>query len=111
MKNARNRQFARVSEAKIEEINKVWEDNEKTSMMWEVINKQAVDDFMDILRTMPEAAHVRSKDGRGPMFWAHEYGRKGMITVLRKLGVSEDRADANGVKPTDITHPSIKGHV
>ena len=45
------------------------------------------------------------------MFWAHEYGGKGMIKALRQLGVSDQTTDANGVKPTDISHPLVKGWV
>jgi dolichyl-diphosphooligosaccharide--protein glycosyltransferase len=104
-------QFRKLSDEAIEEANKVWADNEKSGMMWEVIKRLEAEEFMNILATNPEMAHIRSKDGRGPMFWAHEYGRKGMINVLRKLGVSEDREDANGIKPTDITHSSIKGSI
>jgi len=103
--------FKRLSDAAIAEINKDWVDNEKTGMLWEMIKRPEPDEFMNLLSTHPEIAHIRSKDGRGPMFWAHEYGRKGMIQVLRKLGVSEVREDVNGVKPTDITHPSIKGAI
>jgi len=79
--------------------------------MWEIIKNSERDEFMSVLSTNPELAHMRSKDGRGPIFWAHEYGRSGMIQVLRKLGVSEERADVNGVKPTEITHSSIKGSI
>jgi len=104
-------QFRKLSDEAIEEANKVWADNEKSGMMWEVIKRLEAEEFMNILATNPEMAHIRSKDGRGPMFWAHEYGRKGMINVLQKLGVNEDREDANGIKPTDITHPSIKGSI
>lgn len=104
-------EYTRLSDKKIEEINKEWDDTEKTGMMWEIIKNMEPNEFMNILSTYPEMAHIRSKDGRGPMFWAHEYGRKGMIQVLRKLGVSEDKEDANGIKATDITHSSIRGSV
>mmetsp|Transcript_13328 Transcript_13328/g.14297 ORF Transcript_13328/g.14297 Transcript_13328/m.14297 type:complete len:995 (-) Transcript_13328:351-3335(-) len=103
--------FKRLPDEAIDELNKNWEDNEKTSMMWEIIKNAEREEFMSVLSSHPELAHIRSKDGRGPMFWVHEYGRSGMITVLRKLGVSEERTDANGVKPNDITHSSIKGSI
>ena len=103
--------FKRLPDEVIDELNKNWEDNEKTSMMWEIIKNTEREEFMEVLSSHPELAHIRSKDGRGPMFWVHEYGRSGMITVLRKLGVSEERADANGIKPIDITHSSIKGSI
>ena len=106
---AQNQGYKKLSDEVIDSINKQWSDNERTGLMWEIIKKPDPQEFMEILSTNPEIAHIRSKDGRGPMFWAHEYGRKGMISVLRKLGVREDLVDANGIKPTDITHSSIKG--
>lgn len=93
----------------IETLNENWNDNEKTSLLWEVIKEGQIQEFVDILAEHPDMAHVRSSDGRGPMWWAHEYGRPKMIDVLRQLQVSEDRADSKGVKPTDITHSRIKG--
>jgi len=99
----------RLPDAEIEEINKKWVDNERTGMMWQIIKGQESQEFGRVISENPELAHIRSKDGRGPMFWAHEYGRKQMIKLLRQLGVSEERMDVNGVKPTDISHPSVKG--
>ena len=104
-----DQKFRRLTDASIEEINKDWADTEETGTMWEIIKNQEFDSLLRLLGSQPEYAHVRSKDGRGPMFWAHEYGRPKMIHVLRQLGVSEERADANGIKASDITHSSIKG--
>lgn len=94
--------FKKYSSDAIDELNKKWEDDERTSMMWEIIKNNERDDFMKVLSSNPEVAHIRSKDGRGPMFWAHEYGRSSMIQVLEKLGVSKERADINGVKPAEV---------
>jgi hypothetical protein len=69
----------------------------------------------------PLYAHVRSKDERGPMWWAHEHSRPKMISLLKSLGVMGDslRREANAHKPThnfptdlrirggDICHQSI----
>jgi len=55
--------------------------------------------LMHHLAQSPEDAHRRSSDGRGPMWWAHEYGHKKVIRVLKKLGVSSDLKDANGKAP------------
>jgi len=108
-KAAQNQGHRRLPDNVIDNLNTEWADTDKTGMMWEIIKGPEPEEFMNILSTHPEMAHIRSKDGRGPMFWAHEYGRKRMIQVLRKLGVSEDRDDVNGIKPTDITHSSIEG--
>ena len=83
-------------------FNEAWENNELTSGLWELISQDRVDDFKELLRSNPGAAHVRSEDGRGPMWWAHEYKRTKFIEILRKLKVSEKRTDANGKTPLDL---------
>jgi dolichyl-diphosphooligosaccharide--protein glycosyltransferase len=89
-------------------LNEDWEDNEKTSMMWEIMKDGNMYEFVALLQEQPELAHIRSEDGRGPMWWAHEYGRPRMVEILKQLGVTEDRTDSKGVKPTDISHPKMK---
>ena len=105
------KKFQKLPASTIDLLNEDWEDNEKTSMMWEIIKEAEIMEFAAVLQEHPELAHLRSEDGRGPMWWAHEYGRPKMISVLKQLGVSEDRTDVKGVKPTDITHSRIKGTV
>merc|ERR1712238_98236 len=90
-----------VSRDEIKEINSVWEDNEETTLLWRLINNNDVQELMSHLAHSPEDAHRRSSDGRGPMWWAHEYGRKNIIRVLKKLGVSSDLKDAKGMTPHD----------
>jgi dolichyl-diphosphooligosaccharide--protein glycosyltransferase len=72
-------------------------------MMWEIIADARWSELVTNLLEYPEIAHIRSEDGRGPMWWAHEHGRPKMVQILKSLGVSEDRSDVNGVKPTDIS--------
>jgi len=85
-------------------INEDWEDNERTSMLWELISQGQARELFSLLQEYPELAHIRSEDGRGPMWWAHEYKRPRMVEVLKQLGVSEDRKDEKGIKPTDISN-------
>ena len=91
----------KLSEAEIEAFNEAWENNELTSYLWEVISQNREDEFKELVRNNPAAAHVRSEDGRGPMWWAHEYKRTGIIDILRKMKVSEKRTDENGKTPLD----------
>ncbi|KAL3913354.1 MAG: hypothetical protein SGILL_006527 [Bacillariaceae sp.] len=100
--------FKKLPASAIDMINEEWEDNEKTSMMWEIVKEGEIQEFAAVLQEHPEMAHIRSEDGRGPMWWAHEYGRPKMISVLKQLGVGDDRTDSKGVKPTDISHSRIK---
>ena len=56
------------TEAQIRQINQKWEDNEITSRLYDLIKHRQVDDLSEIFNQMPLYAHVRSKDGRGPMW-------------------------------------------
>lgn len=47
----------------------------------------------------PYVAHVRSGDGRGPLFWAHEYGRDEIRRFLEKQGVDQEARDSKGNTP------------
>jgi len=80
-------------------MNRIWEDNEETTLLWKLISNNDVKELMQHLAHRPEDAHRRSSDGRGPMWWAHEHGRKNVIRLLKKLGVSSDLKDANGMTP------------
>ena len=62
-------------------------------MLWELISQGQARELFSLLQEYPELAHIRSEDGRGPMWWAHEYKRPRMVEVLKQLGVSEDRKD------------------
>lgn len=91
-----------LSPEQIEEINKYWEDSEITSMMWEYISQNRIKDLIGVLTDQPELAHSRSKDGRGPMFWAMEFGNEKIIRILKKVGVSTTVKDSNGLTPLDM---------
>lgn len=86
----------------IDKINEEWEDTEETSMMWELISNGKIREFVGIVQGAPELVHVRSSDGRGPMWWAYEYKRPQMIEIMKNLGVSDERADKNGLRPIDL---------
>lgn len=92
-----------LSKEEIDVINEDWEDNQLTTMMWETISKNDIRELRAALKEGPELAHIRSEDGRGPMWWAHENGRTEIIEILKKLGVSEERTDEKGLRPLDIS--------
>jgi len=80
-----------------------WDDNMMTTAVWEVINANDIRGYRDMLIENPELAHIRSKDGRGPMWWAHEYGRTDFVKMLKKVGVAEDLMDVKGVTPLSLS--------
>ncbi len=92
----------RLDPHQIDMINEDWEDTDETSMMWEFISQGMIREFMAIVQEVPEIVHIRSADGRGPMWWAHEHKRPKIIELLKKLGVSEERKDKDGIRPLDL---------
>lgn len=97
------KKLKKVPEADVESINEVWENTETTTSMWEYISQDRIADLRDLILLSPSAPHVRSEDGRGPMWWAHEFGRTKIIELLKRLGVSETRKDGNGLTPLDVS--------
>ena len=97
------RQFPRLSAEEIDMINEDWENNEMTTMMWEIVAQGKLGELKSLLHEHPQVAHIRSEDGRGPMWWAYEYGRTNMIKILKQVGVSEERTDERGLRPTDLS--------
>jgi len=98
-----NVKLPKLSPVEIDMINEDWENNEMTTFLWELISQNRIQELLQVLYETPQLAHVRSEDGRGPMWWAHEYGRSNMVTILKQIGVSEERKDASDITPLDIS--------
>ena len=92
---------AKLSPEQIDLINEEWMNTEMTSMMYEMIAADSFEELREMLMMSPQLAHIRSEDGRGPMWWAHEFKRPKIIKMLKTLGVSESRTDENGKAPLD----------
>jgi len=91
-----------LTKDQIKEINQVREDNSITSNLFDLIKMGDVETMTAVLNEQPAYAHVRSKDGRGPMWWAHEHGNKQIIKLLKSKGVSEKLRDKDGMTPLDL---------
>eukprot|EP00584_Thalassiosira_punctigera_P022138 CAMPEP_0172552596 /NCGR_PEP_ID=MMETSP1067-20121228/46223_1 /TAXON_ID=265564 ORGANISM="Thalassiosira punctigera, Strain Tpunct2005C2" /NCGR_SAMPLE_ID=MMETSP1067 /ASSEMBLY_ACC=CAM_ASM_000444 /LENGTH=960 /DNA_ID=CAMNT_0013340615 /DNA_START=110 /DNA_END=2995 /DNA_ORIENTATION=+ len=84
------------------EIYSRWEDTEDTTLMWKIVNGNAVDDLERWLKADPGVAWLRSGDGRGPMWWAFESKNQDIVTILMKMGVPHSDKDKNGLTPVDL---------
>jgi len=95
--------FVRPPQDEVDEIQKrdYWQDTPYTSELWTLINDNNIGELKEYLIANPLVAHMRSADGRGPMFWAHEFGREKIVKILRKVGVSEKLSDKDGLTPLD----------
>ncbi|KAL7566257.1 hypothetical protein ACA910_011317 [Epithemia clementina (nom. ined.)] len=92
-----------IDDEDIDIINENWENTPLTTMMWELIAENNFEEFYKIIQENPSLVHVRSEDGRGPMWWAHEYGRGKMVQIMKQLKVREDRTDEKGMTPLDVS--------
>eukprot|EP00980_Cylindrotheca_fusiformis_P001418 scaffold345_cov134-Cylindrotheca_fusiformis.AAC.29 len=85
-----------------DEIYNKWEDTEDTTLMWNLISKNLVDDLKTWLEAEPTMAFIRSKDGRGPMWWAFEQRNEEITKLLMKAGVPHTDRDSKGLTPVDL---------
>ena len=76
-----------------------WEDTEQTSMMFQLLEKNDLSTLNEWLETQPDAVHMRSADGRGPLFWANEFKNADAVKLLKKFKVRDDVVDKNGNAP------------
>jgi len=96
----------KVKKDEIDKMSKNWKDTPSTTMLWEMINDDDVTGVMELLLESPELAFVRSSDGRGPMWWAHEKRNTKIIRVLKKVGASEIAQDGQGITPLALSTKS-----
>jgi len=101
-RKVQKKDFAEISPQEIKAISSRWEDTEETTMLWELISQNNLADLTEWLTDEPGAAYRRSADGRGPMWWAYEYGRREIVSLLKEIGVSEYMEDSKGLMPVDM---------
>ncbi|OEU16207.1 putative oligosaccharyl transferase [Fragilariopsis cylindrus CCMP1102] len=86
----------------VDEIYNTWDDTEDTTLMWTLISNDQVDDLRMWLEEDPTIAFIRSRDGRGPMWWAFEKRNEDITKILMKAGVPHTDRDAKGLTPVDL---------
>ena len=72
--------------------------------LWRAITSNENSELQSILDEDESRALLRSADGRGPLFWAHEANNEEAIEMLKKAGASEDFQDADGKTCTNFEH-------
>lgn len=88
------------------EVYNTWADTDDTTIMWRLISTNDVEGLKSWLEMDPVKAFIRSKDGRGPMWWAFEQRNEEITKLLMKAGVPHTDVDANGLKPMDLIEGS-----
>ena len=106
----KSRQEGQVEPAKteVEKNAAPWEDTSTTTLLWQLISTGNMDGLLNLLQMEPETAMVRSTDGRGPLFWAKEYGNSEIIALLVKNGASMKDQDQDGKVPSDMQRAAVR---
>jgi dolichyl-diphosphooligosaccharide---protein glycosyltransferase len=95
-----------TAKKRVDEIYNTWEDTEDTTLMWTLITNNQVDELKMWLDEVPTVAFIRSRDGRGPMWWAFEQRNEEITKMLMAAGVPHADRDAKGNTPVDLLEGS-----
>eukprot|EP00005_Dracoamoeba_jomungandri_P008973 CAMPEP_0174263992 /NCGR_PEP_ID=MMETSP0439-20130205/20885_1 /TAXON_ID=0 /ORGANISM="Stereomyxa ramosa, Strain Chinc5" /LENGTH=916 /DNA_ID=CAMNT_0015349661 /DNA_START=19 /DNA_END=2769 /DNA_ORIENTATION=+ len=76
-----------------------WQDSAETTSMWQLIHNNDLQSIQQWVAYDPSIVHVRSSDGRGPLWWAYEYKRNEIIAFLIKNGADISATDQDGLTP------------
>ena len=77
-------------------------DNEIKSQAWQDIAHANVQAIRDAVADDPCYAMMRAGDGRGPLFWAHEFYNQEIIDVLVHHGADRAARDRGGKRPDQM---------
>jgi len=85
-----------------------WEDNDLTSQMWAIVKNNDLNTMRALITAAPMVVHVRSSDGRGPLWWAYEFKRESMKKLLLNRGADAEAKDRQGLRAKDLDSGSPK---
>ena len=78
-----------------------WQNTGETTRLWNLIHENDLDGIQNWIDIEPYVVHLRSEDGRGPLWWAYEHKRKDIISLLLASGADPETKDAQGMRPRD----------
>jgi dolichyl-diphosphooligosaccharide--protein glycosyltransferase len=91
-----------IPEDIIDEEAPKWRDTASTTRMWNLIHENDIEALKAWIEEEPEAVHIRSSDGRGPLWWAYEHRNKKIVKLLKNNGADPKAKDKDGLKPKSM---------
>ena len=79
-----------------------WIDTDVKSNLWQSIAHGNVDKILSDIETDGCVALARAGDGRGPLFWAHEFYNEQIIKALVAAGADPNARDLGGMTPAQM---------
>merc|ERR1712167_230664 len=83
-------------EGEEEEEKYPWRNTPYTTKLWNMIHEKDYDGIKEWIEKEPEVVHIRSGDGRGPLWWAYEHKNKKIVKLLKKHGADKNALDSEG---------------
>ena len=79
-----------------------WGDTEATTHIWALVNRGDYEQMQRLLEQDGDVVRYRSKDGRGALWWAYEYGHDDIADLLIAHGADVEARDASGKRPSEL---------
>eukprot|EP00755_Sulcionema_specki_P012285 Sspe_Gene.51024::Locus_28343_Transcript_1_1_Confidence_1.000_Length_666::g.51024::m.51024 len=89
----------------------LWEDTEATTAMWRAVSTGNLAEVKAMIESDPNKVTMRSRDGRGPLWWAYENKQQEIITYLLEAGVNPDEKDADGKQASEMGDPDLTEYI
>jgi len=87
---------AQATQAPLEPHSTAWADTPATTRMWGLLHGQKIEELSEWIAMDPSVVHIRASDGRGPLWWAYEYGQTAAIELMLAAGVDPEAKDSDG---------------
>lgn len=78
-------------------------DNEDSTRMFRIIASGNIDALQTWIKLAPNVVQMRSRDGRGPLWWSYENDNLDMVRLLIAYGANEAATDDFGKKPEEMS--------
>eukprot|EP01059_Diplonema_ambulator_P022357 TRINITY_DN37644_c0_g1_i1.p1 TRINITY_DN37644_c0_g1~~TRINITY_DN37644_c0_g1_i1.p1 ORF type:complete len:154 (+),score=74.75 TRINITY_DN37644_c0_g1_i1:45-464(+) len=85
----------------------LWRDTEMTTNLWRMCSQGNLEELKALVEDQPDAVHMRSNDGRGPLWWASEHKQKEVYDFLVSKGANPGETDVDGRTAVEMDEPDL----
>jgi dolichyl-diphosphooligosaccharide--protein glycosyltransferase len=85
-----------------------WADSEASAQLYKLVAAGDTTSLEAWITAQPDVVHLRSADGRGPLWWANELGQAKVAKLLKSYGCQKTLKDKGGKKPSALLKKNKK---